>query len=96
MVVWLGLVVAVASIINCVGDDGRDDGHEAGYRAEFGGQQSVYDRISVMSDCGRLQEEFDIAATNNDSAAPGSDEHRWTRGYMAAAGDRMETIGCYD
>jgi molybdenum-dependent DNA-binding transcriptional regulator ModE len=41
------------------------------------------------------QGEFDQAAANNDSAAPGTAQHKQTLGYMTAANDRLQAAGCY-
>jgi hypothetical protein len=65
------------------------------YLGEYGGDRRVYARILGSTDCDFLQEQFDIAADNNDRATPGSDEHRWTLGYMTAADDQLEESGCY-
>lgn len=66
------------------------------YVDEYGGADQVYADIASETDCGSLQETFDQAATNNDGAEPGTAEHRWTTGYMVAANERMEAIGCYE
>jgi hypothetical protein len=51
---------------------------------EFGGNPDVYDRLLSMTDCSKLQDEFDIADENKNI------------GYMSAADQRMKEIGCYD
>lgn len=66
------------------------------YVDSYGGQPSVYSRIASTTDCAALQEQFNIAGDNNDRAEPGTDAHRWSLGYMKAADDRMEAVGCYD
>jgi hypothetical protein len=65
------------------------------YLNQYGGAIGVYESILSMSDCGSLQAQFDLAAGNNDTATPGSAEHKWTLGYMSAADDRMRSAGCY-
>jgi hypothetical protein len=65
------------------------------YVDEYGGERSVYARIFGSTDCAFLQGQFDIAGDNNDRAEPGSDEHRWTLGYMTAADEQLEASGCY-
>lgn len=59
------------------------------------GSPAVYDRIAATTDCAELQAMFDRAADNHDTAQPGSAETEWTLGYMEAADDRMESVGCY-
>jgi hypothetical protein len=66
------------------------------YFDEYGGDLAVYERILGMTDCGELQEQFDLAAGNNETAEPGTDEARWTLGYMTAADEQLEASGCYD
>ncbi len=58
--------------------------------AEYGGEAAVYARIASLTDCGTLRAEFDIAAANHDRTGD-----RGAIGYMEAAEDRMEAIGCY-
>jgi len=65
------------------------------YVNEYGGNADVYQRILSLSDCAQLQTEFDIAAQNNSSAAPGTANHKETLGYMTAADDRMKSLNCY-
>ena len=66
-----------------------------GLLAEYGGSASVYAEIASETNCAALQETFDRAGDNNDTAAPGTPEHKWTLGYMKASDDRMRAIGCY-
>lgn len=66
------------------------------YIQEYGGNADVYNHILSLSDCGLLQEQFDIAAGNNANASPGTSEHKESLGYMTAADDRMKALNCYD
>ncbi len=66
------------------------------YFDEYGGKFVVYTEILSLTDCDVLQENFDIASSNNARATPGTREFKWTLGYMAAADDRMTEIGCYE
>lgn len=66
-----------------------------GYVAEYGGSAAVYSDILSGTNCAALQVTFDQAAGNNDTAERGSAEATWTTGYMAAADERMQAIGCY-
>jgi tetratricopeptide (TPR) repeat protein len=65
------------------------------YLKEYGGQQAVYEELLSLNDCMLLQEKFDIAAENNEWETPGTVQHKWTLGYMTAADQRMEEVGCY-
>lgn len=63
---------------------------------DYGGSLAAYEEILKMTDCAKLQEQFDTAAGNNDRARPGTKAFRWTMGYMEAADNRMRAIGCYN
>jgi len=76
-------------------DSGESSRPADRYVDEYGGERTVYARILGSSDCQFLQGQFDIAADNNDLATPGSDEHKWTLGYMTAADEQLEASGCY-
>jgi len=65
------------------------------YVAEYGGNRDVYVEILSLTDCVKLQEQFDIASQNNERETPGTPQFKWTTGYMVAANDRMEEVGCY-
>lgn len=65
------------------------------YVSEYGGSVAVYEGILADTDCTSLQAGFDQASTNNEAAPAGSEQASWTRGYMAAADDRMRVVGCY-
>lgn len=65
------------------------------YLQEFGGNRDVYIKILTLADCAALQEEFNIAYSNNSRETPGSDQFKWTLGYMTAADDQMKYLGCY-
>jgi len=86
---WLVLVLAACS------GSGTATTSIDDYVDDYGGSRSVYAEILADTSCTTLQATFDRAAANNDTAAPGSAEARWTTGYMAAANDRMQEIGCY-
>jgi hypothetical protein len=62
--------------------------------AQYGGSAEVYNRIARETDCATLQDEFDVAADANDRAEPGTDQHRWSLGYMKAAEARMQSLAC--
>lgn len=70
-------------------------GADTDYQAEYGGSPSVYSKIAAETSCSSLQQTFDRASANNDTAQAGSAEAHWTTGYMAAANDRMQALGCY-
>ena len=59
------------------------------------GSPAVYAEIETSSDCRWLQASFDQAAENNDRAPAGSSAFDWSLGYMRAADDRMDGLGCY-
>ncbi len=77
-------------LVGCIGAS-RD---ERDYLTEFGGSQSTYERIEAMTDCASLQAEYDSAAANNAVLDSSTDEYGWTSGYMAAAEDRLDELGC--
>ncbi len=52
------------------------------------------DETGSQPTCAELQATFDRAADNNERAESGSNEKRWTLGYMTAADERMKAIGC--
>jgi curli biogenesis system outer membrane secretion channel CsgG len=58
---------------------------------------TVYARIAKMTDCGKLQEHFDLAETT--SQRPGGPEGAtWSEigiAYLQAADARMKEVGCY-
>jgi hypothetical protein len=56
--------------------------------------RSGYAEIDSSTDCDWLQETFDRAGDNHDTASSYA-EREWTLGYMDAADDRMREIGCY-
>jgi len=66
------------------------------YMEEYGGNPNVYADILSMNDCANLQIQFDLADKNNEREEPGTPARRWTLGYMTAANNRMEEIGCYN
>ena len=66
------------------------------FLTDYGGEREVYEEIFSLSDCGELQEKFDIAAANNDRETPGTAMFKLTMGYMAAADERMREVECYE
>jgi uncharacterized membrane protein len=97
----VGVLIVVAVIVGVVdrpsgGGNGGGGGGQAvdAYLDEYGGSRSVYTGILAETDCDSLQASFDQAAANNDAATT-SDQRNWTLGYMSAADDRMQAIGCY-
>ena len=77
-------------LVACGGESGFVDG----YMDEYGGSRTVYERIEDQTDCASLEAEFDATAANNEVLDPGTDEYRYTSGYMAAAEERMDELGC--
>lgn len=65
------------------------------YLQEFGGKPDVYLKILTLTDCAALQEEFNIAYSNNARETPGTEQFKWTLGYMTAADDQMKYLDCY-
>jgi hypothetical protein len=63
---------------------------------KYGGKAEVYAEIMASEDCASLQETFDRAADNNETAEAGSPEASWTLGYMTVSDERMQELGCYD
>jgi hypothetical protein len=57
----------------------------------------VYARIAKLTDCDKLQEQFDLAEQT--SQRPGGPQGAtWSEigiAYMQAADDRMRKVGCY-
>jgi hypothetical protein len=66
------------------------------YVIVFGGAAEVYARIAGLTDCQLLHREFEAALRHNLLAKADSAEYRRSLGYMQAADDRMEAVGCYD
>ncbi|MDL1909738.1 hypothetical protein FBQ81_03445 [Chloroflexi bacterium CFX6] len=65
------------------------------YLAEYGGNLETYQTILSLTDCVLLQEKFDQASANNTRETPGAPQFQWTLGYMLAADERMQSLGCY-
>lgn len=90
-------VIALAIAILAVTNQGDSGPPQIGdYIGEYGGERSVYSDILGSSNCSELQGMFDTAANNNDRETPGTRLFEVTLGYMTAADDRMEYVGCYD
>ena len=100
---WMALLLIVALVVGGYllfgrhnsATPGGNSGSTHGYLEQYGGSQAVYERIASLSDCGKLQSEFDTASTNHDLSEPGSRQAIQSTGYMAAADDRMRAVGCY-
>lgn len=56
---------------------------------------SVYDRIEGLTDCKKLQKEFDTAMDNHDRAPSGSALRKLSLSYAKLADQRMGIVGCY-
>lgn len=95
ILIVLVAVIAVVIVVNALSKPTADSGSASDYVDRYGGSDTVYAQIAADTDCDSLQETFDRAAANNDTAAAGSAEARWTTGYMTAADERMRAIGCY-
>jgi hypothetical protein len=65
------------------------------FMQKYGGNPTVYSEILSSIDCAALQNYFDTAYSNNQTEAPGTQQHKWSLGYMAAANKRMKEINCY-
>ncbi len=76
------LVVVGSAVSGCGGEE------------EQPGSPEVYARIEMTENCGALQETYERAAGNNETAEEGSAEFDVTLGYMQAALKRMEDLGC--
>ena len=87
IILWLASVAcgSAAPTLNTADD----------YVEEFGGSADVYERILSLTDCIALQSEFDQADTNTELQEPGAPQYQWLIGYMTAANNRMEEIGCH-
>jgi hypothetical protein len=83
------LTLAAVVLTGCGGEPSLED-----YADEYGGNTAVYERIAGLDNCAALQREFDTASANNERAESGTSQHKETLGYMTAAQDRMESVGC--
>jgi peptidyl-tRNA hydrolase len=70
---------------------------EAANQESRPGNPKVYARIEAMTDCGQLQEQFDIAEANQfrDIDRGRTDLAEASTAYMQAADERMREVGCY-
>jgi hypothetical protein len=93
----LGLL-GVIVIVGAIGSIGNDKSHGSNTASadDRPGAATVYREIATTYDCPRLQEMFDTASANNDREEPLSYLFEATLGYMDAADDRMDALGCYD
>lgn len=91
------LVLATAILIGCSGPTSTPMKADKAdkYIAEYGGNRDVYTEILSLTDCKILQEKFDTASANNAREKPGTQQFKWTLGYMTVADDRMKAVGCY-
>lgn len=58
------------------------------------GNAAVYDRIGSLTDCSAVQAEFNAAFDTSERTEGGTDEHEAAVGYMEAANDKLESLGC--
>lgn len=65
------------------------------YVDQYGGSLNAYIEILSSNDCVFLQEQFDLAAANNNREEPGTAAFQWTLGFMTAADEQMRSVGCY-
>jgi len=66
------------------------------YMHDYGGKQQVYENIFSLTDCTKVQEQFNIASLNNKAATAGTSQFNATLGYMKAADARMKQLNCYN
>lgn len=62
------------------------------------GNPDVYSRIAAMTDCGELQEQFDLAEKTSKRPGGTASLGTWREigiAYMEAADARMQDTGCY-
>lgn len=65
------------------------------YASEYKGNVEVYREILASADCVYLQQQFDTAFNASESNEPGTLHHLSATGFMKAADQRMQEIGCY-
>ena len=90
----LFLIIIIFSLL-IVGCGTKQPSTPDGYVAEYGGNRDVYTLILSITDCAKLQEQFDLASQNNSRETPGTPAFKWTTGYMVAADNTMKEVGCY-
>jgi uncharacterized membrane protein len=66
------------------------------FAKEYDGSVDAYREILTSNDCAFLQEKFDTAYETTQLSDPGTIHHKRATGFMTAADQRMEEIGCYD
>lgn len=61
------------------------------------GNPAVYTSINTETNCTQLQQAFNTAANNHETAkqAHHLDQMQWTTGYMTAIDERMKALNCY-
>lgn len=64
------------------------------FMQKYGGNPAVYSEILSSTDCSVLQNYFNTAYSNSQSNTPGTQQYKWSLGYMAATNNRMKEIGC--
>lgn len=90
----LFLTIIISSLL-IVGCGTKQPSTPDDYVAEYGGNREVYAQILFMTDCAKLQEQFDLASQNNLLETPGTPAFKWTTGYMTATDNTMKEVGCY-
>lgn len=66
------------------------------YADEYNGAYDAYLAIFTSSDCEYLQGQFENAYELNNAVEPGTIYSKQSLGFMTAANERMQEIGCYD
>lgn len=97
----IAILVVVGWLVNSF--NGDDDGGSSDTTALGGarpeparpGSPDVYRRIASLTNCAKLQREFDIAADNADRLHDAGGTAPVPLAYMDAADDRMRSLGCY-
>jgi hypothetical protein len=89
---FLAIIIMSFLIVGC---GTKQPSNPDEYVAEYGGNRDVYAQILSMTDCAKLQEQFDLASQNNSREAAGTPAYKWTTGYMVATDKTMKEVGCY-
>jgi hypothetical protein len=93
-VLFIACVVFIAAMSNNPSQASPSDLAAAASNTGRPGSAVVYDQIARMSSCVQLQREFDVASENAMNTA-GAKESIWATGYMNAAYERMQEVGCF-